>query len=305
MKISHFTMKFSPKVVFMKKQECEIILDKSKRETNIKGTKAFPVATYNDDLTIISVPYHWHEELELIVVIEGEMKLIVEMQEYTLQKGEGIFVNSGRLHSCECYNNTHCTIKSFVFHSKFIYGEHESVLYQAYFHSLLQETSQHTHILSKDLCKELIQAYEIFNSNDFGYEYTIREKLTHIILQVIKSVGNQPSTQDIKQLKALRRCKSMMSFIHDNFQKDITLIEIASSAKIKESEALRCFKMVLNTSPIKYLKKYRIEKAAILLKTTTMPIIDVGFECGFSEMSYFSKSFKELFGITPTEYRKV
>ncbi len=288
----------------MEKLDCDIVLDEQKRETNLKGSKDFPVAIYNDNLTLSAVPYHWHEELELIVVVTGEMRLIVELQEFILGKGEGIFINTGRLHSCESTGSNTSIIKSFVFHSSFIYGNQDSVLYQSYFHNLLQETSQNIQVISQDHCNAILHAYDSFSSKNFAYEFEVREKLSTVLLSVIQSLEKDVTAPDAKQIKTLRRCKVMMSYVHDNYQKDITLQDIASSANVSESEALRCFKMVLNTSPIKYLKNYRIEKAASALKTTALPIIDIGFDCGFSEMSYFSKSFKEVYGVTPSEYRK-
>ncbi len=304
MKISHYYMTFSPKGENMQEQECAIVLDKSNRETNLKGSKQFPIAIYNDNVTAKAVPYHWHEELELIVVVSGQMKLIVEMQEFILAEGEGIFINTGRLHSCEGFSADTCMIKSFVLHPSFIYGNQDSILYKNYFHNLLQETSQNVQVLQRSQCKEILCAYDIFIAKNFAYEFEVREKLSSALLFVIQSLEKNEVTPDAKQVKTLKRCKLMMAFIQQNYKTDISLIEIAHSANVKESEALRCFKMVLNTSPIKYLKNYRIEKAATLLKTTALPIIEIGFDCGFSEMSYFSKSFKEVFGITPSEYRK-
>ncbi len=288
----------------MNKLQCDIILDSSNRETNVKGTKEFPVAIYQDDLSKLAVPYHWHEELELIVVTSGKMELVVELEKHVLKPGEGVFINSGRLHSCEAFQKGNCTLKSFVFHPRFIYGEENSILFQEYFHSLLQETSASTHILKQEPCENILQAYDIFNSASFAYEFLLREKLTSVLLSILQSIGKTEAQGNIKQLKLLTRCKTMLTFIHNNYKNDITLLEIAKSANVSESEALRCFKTVLNTAPVKYVKNYRIEQSALFLRTTNLPIIDIGFNCGFSEMSYFSKSFKEVYGITPSEYRK-
>lgn len=288
----------------MTKISCNIILDENSKELNLKGTKSLPVAIYNDNLNIEPVPYHWHDEVELIVVIEGQMKLICELEKIVLCQGQGIFINSGRLHSCINYDDIDCTIKSFVFHSKFIYGDLSSVLFENYFHKFLSETSVANHILSSEMCELVLHAYDVFLKKQFGFEFYVREKLAQVLLNVIKNTNNDTQT-DYKTLKQLNRCKMMMSFIHQNYQNEITLLQIANSAEIKENEALRCFKNTFQISPIKYLKKYRLEKSAFLLKTTTEPVISIGLACGFSEMSYFSKSFKEDYGMTPTEYRKL
>ncbi len=287
----------------MKKLSCDIVLDDKNKELNAKGTPEFPVAIYNDDLTAQSVPYHWHDELEIIVVTEGEMELVVELKKFVLKAGEGIFINSGRLHSCTNFDETDCKIKSFVFHSRFIYGDLGSVLYEKYFHLLLEENSPSTCMLDLKECELLINGYEIFSKEEFAYEFLVREKLTQILLHVIKHTKDNQAPTDKNKIKQLSRCKKMLYYIHQNFSQEISLTQIAKSAGVKESEALRCFKTILKTSTIKYLKEYRLGCSAVLLKVTGEPVINIGISCGFSEMSYYAKSFKEIYKLTPTQYR--
>ncbi len=287
----------------MKDLSCNITLNKINKEINSQGTEEFPVAKYKENLKIQSVPYHWHEEIEFIVVTSGEMELVVELEKIVIKKGEGIFINSGRLHSCSDYNNSNCTIKSFVFHPRFIYGETTSILYQKYFHSLLQEASTDFLYLENKLCEEILKAHEILEEN-FAYEILLQGSLSEIMIEVLKLVKNLKKPSTSKERKILARCKKMVLFIRENYNKEITLLDIGNSGGVKESECLRTFKMVLNISPIKYLKNTRLENAELLIKTTTFPIIDISLDCGFSDTSYFTKSFKEKYKMTPSEYRK-
>ncbi len=290
----------------MEKTTCSnIILDNTMKELNVKGTPELPIGVYNDDLKADPVPYHWHDEIELIVVTSGKMDITVELEKYVLSSGEGIFINSGRLHSCINFEDTDCTLKSFVFNSKFLYGDLNSVLYENYFYSLLKETSINTCLLSVKACSLVLDAYDAFSNQDFAYEFFVRENLTKTLIPIIKNTENMQNPIDLKTTKQLSRCKTMMSFIHQNFDKTITLLDIAKSANVKESEALRSFKSILSTSPVKYLKKYRLQQSAFLLKTTSEPIINIGLSCGFAEISYFTKSFREMYDIPPTKYRKL
>ncbi len=287
----------------MREISCNIILDENNKEINLNGTKALPVSIYNDDLKKEPVPYHWHDEIEFIVVISGEMEIECELERFILKQGQGAFINSGRLHSCKNYNNRNCIIKSFVLHPRFIYGDITSVLFEDYLYKLLSETSVSYFLMPNEMCEVILFAFELFINKEFAYEFFVREHLTKVLLNIIKYSDGNENQVDLKTLKQLNRCKKMMSYIHQNFKNEITLSQIADSAGVKESEALRCFKNTLKTSPIKYLKRYRLKQSALLLKTTTSSIIDIGLTCGFFEMSYFSKSFKEEYGITPTKYR--
>ena len=61
---------------------------------------------------------------------------------------------------------------------------------------------------------------------------------------------------------------------------------------------------MIGTPPIQYLKLYRVQRAAELLASTDRKIQDIAGACGFQDMSYFTKTFRELKGVTPGEYRR-
>ena len=79
--------------------------------------------------------------------------------------------------------------------------------------------------------------------------------------------------------------------------------DIADSATISVSECLRCFQATIGVTPIQYVKQYRIQKAAELLIASDRTISDIGGQCGFYDMSYFSKEFRKIYSCTPSEYR--
>ena len=98
--------------------------------------------------------------------------------------------------------------------------------------------------------------------------------------------------------------KMMLQYVQDHYQEELSTAKIAQSAAVSESECLRCFRCVIGTTPIQYTKQLRIQKAAELLESTDEKVSDIGALCGFQEMSYFAKSFREMKGCTPREYRK-
>ncbi len=77
---------------------CRTTVDDSARELMEHGTAAFPIACYHDDLQAEPVPWHWHEELEVLVVSEGMILATAGGEKFRLGKGEGLFINAGVLH---------------------------------------------------------------------------------------------------------------------------------------------------------------------------------------------------------------
>lgn len=83
------------------------------RELLTYGTPDFPIAFFDDDLTIVKVPWHWHDELELVVILSGEVSVFIARCGLKLKAGEGYFANSGILHSAELRSKTgwqHCMV---------------------------------------------------------------------------------------------------------------------------------------------------------------------------------------------------
>ena len=112
------------------------------------------------------------------------------------------------------------------------------------------------------------------------------------------------SNTSTKKLRDSQRMKNMLQYIDEHYSDNITINEIAESVSLSVSECLRCFHRNIGTTPIQYLKSFRIKKAAELLTNTDMKIVDVGIVCGFQDMSYFAKTFRNIYGCTPSKYRE-
>ena len=97
--------------------------------------------------------------------------------------------------------------------------------------------------------------------------------------------------------------KQMLEYIRNYLGEEISVGEIARAASISESECIRCFRNTIGVTPIKYVRQLRLQRAAELLKTTDKKIVEIGEECGFQVMSYFSRVFREQFSVTPSQYR--
>ena len=96
----------------------------------------------------------------------------------------------------------------------------------------------------------------------------------------------------------------MLDHIHGHYGEHITLDDLASTAAISKTEVMRCFKSIIGKSPIRYLMEYRLQQAAYLLLHTENTVQQIGEYCGFEDNSYFAKSFRAMYQMTPTEYRR-
>ncbi|WP_028527511.1 helix-turn-helix transcriptional regulator [Ruminococcus gauvreauii] len=97
--------------------------------------------------------------------------------------------------------------------------------------------------------------------------------------------------------------KNMLDYIHQNYSQPITIQDVSASANISKSECFRCFSELSKITPVEYINKFRLLQASQLLLTTDKSMVDICYTTGFNNTSYFSKKFKEQYGVTPKAYR--
>ena len=94
-----------------------------------------------------------------------------------------------------------------------------------------------------------------------------------------------------------------VSYIVTHYSQKITETQLAQSVSVSRSWLYRSFVRYLGASPMRYINEYRVEQAGILLRDPSVSIANVARAVGFSDPFYFSKVFKKLKGVSPSEYR--
>lgn len=102
-----------------------------------------------------------------------------------------------------------------------------------------------------------------------------------------------------------RRLRRSIEFMHDNFDRELALGEIAEAAYLSEFHFARLFKRITGVTPHAYLAGLRVEHARRMLATTDRSIAEIGAAVGYQSASHFGKVFRQATGFTPTEYREL
>ena len=289
---------------------CNTTVDGSNRELLEHGTVAFPIACYHDDLRVGAVPWHWHGELEAVVIEKGSCTVAAGKEKYVVREGEGFFVNSGILHGCWDREDSGCRFHSLVFHPRLVGGGLDSVLFQNYVEPLIQNHGMESLHLKPEISwqkaalEAIDAAWYACEQEPEGYEFLVRGHLSRLVFQLWKHLPGEEGTQGVKLRRDGERIKRMLQFIHDHLEEELNTAAIAASTSISESECLRCFRNTIGTTPIQYLRQYRIRKAVQLLRNTQMAVADICAQCGFQNVSYFTKTFREMMGCAPGEFRR-
>lgn len=303
------------------------------RETVPCGNTAFPIQYYVDNLSQWNnrtVPLHWHPEPEFFSVTSGAVDVQIGSRHITVSEGETVFINGNLLHSYrQVTEATDCICPNILFSGTLIAPMSSDIytkyLFPVLYHSELPyivfspDTDWHRQLLKvlfhiyALLSKYGAEGYYLKNPDDFlpkdqvssdCFELEVLQDLCHIF-QLLYSHKDELFRIDLpkNELTSQIRLKKMLEYIENHFSEKLSIEKIASSASISRSEAGRCFQKYCHLSPMKYVVNYRIEHAILLLRSTSLSVKEIGFQCGFQDTSYFVKTFRKYMDITPSEYK--
>lgn len=292
-------------------QECGLNLNKVSKELQPHGSLAFPCAGYSSYYTDRQediIPWHWHEEIEIVHIESGQMKIKIPSKSFLLEKGDCIFINSNTLHYGAAVGE--CKLRSLVFGPALIAGNDDLVFAKKYMQPILTCNDFSGYLIKaqkeEGVAHWFHHAFTALAQDCFGYEFFVRENLSRICLFLYGKVKPQTDTKSLPHNQDNFRIRKMLAYIHKNFADDISVAEISSVADISERECLRCFQKTIQLSPIQYLLKYRVMQGAeMLLGNTTDSISEIATLCGFDSPSNFTKTFKRFYNCTPRDYRNL
>lgn len=95
---------------------------------------------------------------------------------------------------------------------------------------------------------------------------------------------------------------NLKDYINENLHREITLKELADTVYFNPTYFVRRFKILWGVSPMKFVLNARINKAKELMLSTTLSVSEIAEKCGFNSIHYFSRTFKNYEGISPSEY---
>lgn len=133
----------------------------------------------------------------------------------------------------------------------------------------------------------------------------IKIKVAELLLLLSETCANENKTKNKYYLKSQTEIvKNIHEEIIKDLSKNFTLKELSDRYGMSQIGLKNCFKAMYGKSIAKYIKDYRMEYAASLLRKTDETVMNIAASVGYENQSKFAAAFKELFGVNPTEYRK-
>lgn len=234
---------------------------------------------------------HWHPDLEFIYILDGTMDFYVNGKIVSVILGQGLFINSKRLHYGLSLGKRECHFIALVIHPSVLHQNISSI--KSYYDSKFSFQTEDFILLKK----------EIVWQNEIKNPFHLLAYTQMIVANVSEHIQENPAPKSTPEIMDSTVWK-MLVYIHQNYMNDIKINDIAMAANVCRSNCCKQFYDVVKETPNSYLKKYRIMKSCQLLRETNRSISEIADSCGFQSVSYFISVFGKSMGISPAKYRK-
>ncbi len=245
-------------------------------------------------------------EARIVHVVNGSSRLYSANQFHELSNGDTYIMKSDNFVNRWAVNEDGSDNEVIIFQLS------SDILYYLYGADLPIWFTQGQSLSSKPVLKvrqnKLIDSYftllrEYLNNPEQISNEVVQVKVRELLALIIQS----DSTGETRKLFGDLFNTNEYDFqevIQKNLFEDIKLEDLAFLTGLSLSSFKRKFNTIYSTSPTKYIVSKRLEEAQTLLNTTDMRISDIAYDCGFSDLAYFSKTFKSYYNYSPSEVRK-
>ncbi len=244
-------------------------------------------------------PLHWHSDLEILCCREGSFSMWVRKTKYTSYKDDIILIGSCEPHQvCECSLDAKAvTIRV----GSLFCGS-------AAFREIVKNRFEKP-LLEKDI-DAINEVEQIVSrlSHEKSYKAGI-ELRGHLCLLLAILLEKLPTTTQMsdnyqKRLAVTMRIQKALDLVAMRYNEDVALADVAAVSGYEKSAFCRMFRNATGSTFHRYLNEYRIKKAVVLLDDNHYSISEISNMVGFSQQKNFSRIFKDITGVTPSEYRK-
>ena len=277
------------------------------KENKPHGTKDDPFSTYHIENggQSFQIPVHWHDELEIIYVKSGFLTVNISGENYIGKPGDAFVVSPGNLHFMGSQTGT-VDYFTFLFPLKYIAFRSDDMLDDKLIEPL---NSGHLMISPeikdtvKEQCEQLAGVYAAeIDKSESKITSQIRKKI--VLLQFIHELWKKGFIVENDTTGRNTVEKEMVSYIQQNYTGKILLREFGEQFHLSEKYISRYFKDHFHITLSQYVTYLRLEHAKQMLQETDISVTEVAMQSGYQNISYFIRSFKKTYGVSPLKYRK-
>lgn len=237
---------------------------------------------------------HNHTCYQMDYFYGGHGTIVINKADYAVKRGDLFICNPGDIHKYQAAREKPMENISLKFEIK---STAPAIVFPNYIGNLGLLSRDHLRDLENHLARACVEA------NKQGSESLIlASAFAEVFFALL--VGYLRELKSIASSETNSYCDLVMDYIKRHYDHQITLNDLAKIAGIHPKYLCHKFSSEMGMPPMQAISQVRMEAAKKLLINTTLPVSEVAFRVGYMDIAHFSKRFKELFGISPKDFRK-
>lgn len=278
----------------------------TKRHSDVMFAFNIYPCTIPKDFTF--VPLHWQDSMEIIYVKRGKGKVQVDFVTYEAKEGDIFLILPGHLHGLRSVARENMEYENVIFDMNFLGSDSVDLCSQRYLQPMIQGKFQiPAHVGKEDALYHEIAA--CLDASDHlcavrskGYELAVKGQMLLLVSILFQEAPDREEyTIDDRNVQKL---KVVLSRIEKDYNKKLTVDDMAAECGYSASHFMRWFRKVAGTGFSGYLIEYRLGKAAQELRNGDDTVLEIAEQAGFENLSNFNRLFKKRFEMTPSQFRK-
>ncbi len=240
---------------------------------------------------------HFHEEIEVVLILKGEVELKLGKENFHGSSGDICIIMPNQIHSFNSYGHA-------VFYTFKINWNISSSHANFSKYRILCPVVKHSTEFNEILSQYFALAVEEYKDHKEGTNYVLSACANMILVEILRSeylVLREDITDDVDSKKQ-NFISSVNAYIDVNYAEQISSCDVAEHLNYSKYYFMHLFKETTGTTFTAFLTKYRLKKATELLLQPNKKAYIIATECGFANIRSFYKAFKDMYGMTTSEY---
>lgn len=253
--------------------------------------KNFPITLLQSN-TKSGLAAHWHEHLELLYFKTGGCRMTCGGESFEVSEDDLIVVNCNELHFFDKSETG----------SYFCIMINPSFFSDVDFENFLIKPIIHKDKIAKECFEKMfMEKY----TGEVGSDMEIKSHAYRLLAHILRTYKVERMTENelLIRKNRIKRISDILRYISEHYSNKMTTSSLAERFYLNEHYFCHFFKDATGLSPISYINRYRIEKAAVLLENTGQSVTEIAMNVGFEDANYFSRTFKKYMGVQPKEYK--
>lgn len=248
------------------------------------------------------VPAHWHEAMEILFCLNGEVRVHVDHKYIPLCRNQLIVFDSKEVHSIHSDSSLYMFLCIHVDKKQLAVYCPDLELYKISCRPLDMDDpkyDQYIHLcqLAHDLTRTNVENASTSAMRSDGTALLMLADLIRYFSEYT------PATTVSGQLQPNDTLREIITYVNEHYKEKLSLDDMAAQTGFSREYFCRFFKQHMGITFLRYLNEVRISHAGRLLITSDLPISEVMMESGFTNQTIFNRLFKEIYGMTPRQAR--